>query len=129
MRPYKRVFLTQFRSSPPLLSLLPRYFNWAKINRVGNGRARSRYFSTLASAGNRARILEYRDSWMRMFLDDEKVEKCDFLCFSSFLSKFYILFLFLLSRIDRFLDLFQKLDESGVRWIIRNVVERVSEIW
>lgn len=47
---------------------------------------------------------------------------------SSFLSKFYILFLFSFApRIDRFLDLFQKLDESGVRWIIRNVVERVSE--
>lgn len=47
---------------------------------------------------------------------------------SSFLSKFYILFLFLLvPRIDRFLDLFQKLDESGARWIEYETCERVSE--
>ena len=113
----------------------PRYFNWAKINRVGNGRARSRYFSTLASAGNRARILEYRDSCRRtrMFLDDEKVEKCDFLCFFFFFIQVLYFILILARPSNR--SIFGSVPKVGrIRsemdwvWNVR-ASEWVSEMW
>lgn len=112
--PLSRVFLTQFRSSgslpsPPFsLSLSPpspRHFNWAKINRVGNGRAAfSLYFSTrLASAGNRARILRTHGSCFRdgdRFPRRRRKGKSTYFCSYS---------------IDPSIKFFER--NSGIRWI------------